>query len=174
MPAWGLVPDSPWIYAAQKFGGKYKGKYHPKPLGRGGLSAGFTFASSTVKIYKTALNYQTHDPSGMVGSYLHKIGKRIERGAKRQVGVQSGKLRRSINLQHIAFREGAAIKVGSNVNYALLHHEGSRPHIITPDPPNTVLVFGRGSRVIHTRAVNHPGTKPNRYLSDQLRIHVRG
>jgi hypothetical protein len=72
------------------------------------------------------------------------------------------------------FREGAAIKVGSRLSYAYMHHEGTKPHVITPNPPNTVLVFGKGSRVIHTKMVKHPGTKPNRYLSDQLRIHIRG
>lgn len=174
MPAWGLVPDSPWIYAAQRLGGNFKGKYHPKSIGRGSLGVSFTFTSSTVKIYKTALNYQTHAPEGMVGSYLHKIGKRIEKGARRQAHFRTGKLRRSIQLQHIVFREGAAIKVGSNLNYAYMHHEGTKPHLITPNPPNKVLVFGKGTRVIHARSVNHPGTKANRYLSDQLRIHIRG
>lgn len=174
MPAWGLVPDSPWIYAAQKLSRSGAGRYNPSHPRKTGLSTSFRYSSSKVIIYKQALNFQTHDSSGMVGRHLHKIGTRIERGAKRQVGVQTGALRRSINLQHIVFREGAAIKVGSRLSYAYMHHEGTKPHVITPNPPNTVLVFGKGSRVIHTKMVKHPGTKPNRYLSDQLRIHIRG
>ncbi len=174
MPAWGLVPDSPWIYAAQKLARKGSSTYRPSKPGKTGLSMSFGYSNHKVIIYKSALNFQTHDSAGMVGRYLNKIGQRIVRGARRQVKVDTGNLRRSIELQHIVFREGAAIKVGSRLNYAYVHHEGARPHVITPNPPNTVLVFSRGSRVIHTRVVNHPGTKPNRYLSDQLRIHVRG
>jgi hypothetical protein len=174
MPAWGLVPDSPWIYAAQKLARKGSVSYRPSGPRKTGLSTSFRYSSSRVIIYKSALNFETHDSAGMVGKYLNKIGQRIVRGARRQVGVRTGNLRRSIELQHIVFREGAAIKVGSRLNYAYMHHEGTKPHVITPNPPNTVLVFGKGTRVIHARAVNHPGAKPNRYLSDQLRIHIRG
>lgn len=173
MPAWGLVPDSPWIYAAQKLAHN-SGKYHPSKPRSSGLSMGFSFTGSKVIIYKTALNFQTHAAQGMVGRHLHKIGNRIVEGAKRQVGVKTGDLRKSIKLQHIVFREGAAIKVGSNLHYAHAHHEGTKPHIITPNPPNKVLVFSKGSRIVHAQVVKHPGTQPNRYLSDQLRTHIRG
>jgi hypothetical protein len=173
MPAWGLVPDSPWIYAAQKLA-RNVGSYRPSKPHSSGLSATFRYSSQKVIIYKAALNFETHSASGMVGRHLHKIGTRIVSGAKRQVGVQTGQLRKSIKLEHIVFREGAAIKVGSNLRYAHAHHEGTKPHTITPNPPNKVLVFSKGSRIVHTPIVRHPGTKPNRYLSDQLRIHVRG
>lgn len=172
MPAWGLIPDSPWIYAAQRLGRSAAVSYKPVKSGIGGLSVSFQLYGSRVKIYNSVLNYETHSPGGMVSNHLTKIGRRIVRDARRQVGVRTGKLRNSIELNHIAFREGAAIKIGSRLHYAYLHHEGSKPHVITPNPPNQVLVFGKGSRVVHARVVNHPGTRPNRYLSDQLRKHI--
>jgi hypothetical protein len=174
MPAWGLVPDSPWIYAAQRLGRGAARQFRAPKLGGGGLKVGFSFYTARVIIYKPVLNLELRAEYGMVGRYLHKIGKRIERGAKRQAHFKTGALKKSIRLEHINFREGAAIKVGSSLPYAYAHHEGTKPHIITPNPPNNVLVFAKGSRIIRTQVVHHPGTKPNRYLSDQLRIHIRG
>jgi hypothetical protein len=88
-------------------------------------------------------------------------------GAKQQVGFKTGKLRQSINMVHLRDGLSQYLKIGSNVEYALAHHEGTRPHIITPNDAN-ILRFSAGGRVIYTHKVNHPGTRPNKYLSDQL------
>jgi hypothetical protein len=61
--------------------------------------------------------------------------------------------------------------IGSTVEYALAHHEGTKPHIIRPDRAKA-LRFTSGSRIIYSRAVKHPGTRANRYLKDQLYIAV--
>ena len=87
--------------------------------------------------------------------------------SKVQVGVDSGALRRSIGMIHSRGMLGQTLKIGSPLNYALVHHEGSRPHIITPRDAG-ILRFSAGGRMIYTHKVEHPGTKPNRYLSDQL------
>jgi hypothetical protein len=93
--------------------------------------------------------------------------------SKMQVGVKTGALRNSIKVvYHKPSVTGQEMKIGSSVSYALLHHEGSRPHQIRPRPGNKLIKFqGRGG-VVFTNLVNHPGTKPNRFLSDQL-YHFR-
>jgi hypothetical protein len=109
----------------------------------------------------------------MVGRDLHRQANLRLQGAKLQVGVRSGHLRKSLHIEHVDGSRGQSVKVGSNVSYALAHHEGTRPHLITPKAPNTVLRFRSGTKVINTTLVRHPGTKANKYLSDQLRLHVR-
>lgn len=67
------------------------------------------------------------------------------------------------------------VLVGSASPIALLHHTGTRPHHIAPRSPDGRLAFysARLGRVVILppgRGVDHPGTKPNRYLTDNLHL----
>jgi hypothetical protein len=170
MPLGGLIPDSPWIYAAQK-----AGKWAKKSSRGINLAprVSFSYRVSNVKLYTSVLNFELYQRAGMTASFLHKrVALPINAAAKSQVGVKTGLLRQSIGISHFIGPAGAAVKIGSSLHYAYLHHEGSRPHIIKPKEPGGALVFTKGSRVIRSRMVMHPGTRPNRYLSDQLRIYI--
>lgn len=167
MPLHGLVHDSSFLYYASKAARSGGGRKYGRP------PINFKITVTKLVIYKPVLNFELNNRYGMVGQHLHKIANRINMGAKAQVGYKSGHLRRSIHIEHVDGARGQSVKIGSDVSYALLHHEGTRPHIIAPSPPNTVLRFRAGAKIIHSPIVRHPGTKPNRYLSDQLRIHVR-
>jgi hypothetical protein len=114
-----------------------------------------------------ALDNLLHEPSGTVGRHLAAVGRRIVAAAKQQVGVDTGRLKNSIHMRHVRAGVGQFIEVGSPVKHALVHHEGSRPHLIVPNRAQ-VLRFTSGSRVIYTHTVRHPGTRPNRYLTDNL------
>lgn len=116
---------------------------------------------------KKTLDFYLNDPFGPVGRDLHKRGRRVERAAKAQVGVATGRLKASIHMRQERSIGGQKVTIGSPLSYALAHHEGTKPHVITPDRAK-VLRFSSGGRVIYTRAVRHPGTKPNRYLTDNL------
>jgi hypothetical protein len=120
-------------------------------------------------LFKPIIQFELRGKYGMVDRHLHKIGNRIQQRAKRQVKVKTGKLRASIRMRHETQRGERAVRVGAYTRYALMHHRGTRPHIITPNKPGGNLVFMRGSRIVYTKIVNHPGTRPNRYLTDQLR-----
>ena len=175
MPAYGLIPDSPFIYAAQKAmrgrsrgGGGGGGR---RSGGGGGISISMQFGG--VVLYKPILNYELNTPSGMVGRHMHILGAKIMTKARADVGVKTGSLRRSIHMRHSGDANGQTLRIGSSLNYALAHHEGTRPHIINPTPPNTILRFSKGSKVISTSFVKHPGTKPNRYLSRQLSRYIK-
>ncbi len=90
-------------------------------------------------------------------------------GARAQVGVRTGALRASIHMRHMADTRGQYVRVGSNLNYARLHHDGTSPHIIKPNRKQ-VLKFATKGQIIFAHVVKHPGTKPNRYLTDNLRL----
>lgn len=128
---------------------------------------GFSWQFVNVKFYPGALDYVLNNPSGDVGLYLRKRGRLIVAAAKRQVGVETGRLQNSINFTHLRDGRSQYLWIGSKEAHALMHHEGTRPHVILPrEAP--ILRFSSGSRIVYTRHVNHPGTRPNRYLSDQL------
>lgn len=114
-----------------------------------------------------------HDPKDVVGKDLKLKAERVKFAARRQVGVKTGKLRASITvINHTPTTYGQSIMVGSMLSYARLHHDGSRPHVILPvRAPQLVFINKRGM-LIRTNKVNHPGTRPNRYLTDNLRFAI--
>jgi hypothetical protein len=169
MPFGGLIQDSALLYYA----GKGLRSARPKVRRSSRGSVGVSITVQNLIIYKPILNFELNNRYGMVGRDLHKKANLILQGAKLQVGVRSGHLRKSLHIEHMDGSRGQSVKIGSNVSYALTHHEGTKPHLITPKAPNTVLRFGSGTKIINTTLVRHPGTRANRYLSDQLRLHVR-
>jgi hypothetical protein len=82
---------------------------------------------------------------------------------------RSSELKESIKYTVSTAPYGVKATVGSSVSYALIHHNGSRPHVILPVRAKS-LVFTSKGRLVVTNRVNHPGTKPNRYLTDNLRL----
>lgn len=122
---------------------------------------------------KPELDYLLNSPTGPVGRHLSKVAYLVKTAAQAQVGVKTGALKKSIKVgRHERKYNGQKITVGSNLNYALFHHQGTKKHVIYPKSGG-VLRFSvsdsrGGSRVIYAKKVNHPGTKPNRYLTDNL------
>ena len=141
--------------------------------GRGGGGrpgkAGLHYTLTNLILYKPVLQVELRSRSGMVGRFMSRVGNRVAQRARRQVGVKTGRLRASIRFSHVKLAGEAAVKIGAYTPYARMHHDGTRAHIITPNKPGGSLVFMKGSRIVRTPIVRHPGTKPNRYLTDQLR-----
>lgn len=176
MPAYGLVPDSPVFYGAKKiFRGPRRrpsGSRRVAPQILRNTTTTYSLKYKDLIIYDWALNLELHTSSGGLWKDLEKRSAMAVYGAKAQAGVRTGNLKRSIKSSHTSDRFGQTVKIGSSLSYALLHHQGSRPHVITPKNTGGVLVFRSGSKVIKTASVMHPGTRPNPYLSSQLR-HFR-
>lgn len=169
MPAYGLIKDSPIFYYAGKARRAYRRLGRANNINYGGslLGQSLTYSVVSVNVYDTALLTYLNTPAGPLWRNLERRAERAQRGAKAKVGVKTGKLRASIYKRHLGNYTGQYITIGSKVNYALMHHEGTKAHTIEAEPGG-VLVFSKGSRVVRTPKVNHPGTRPNRYLSSQL------
>jgi hypothetical protein len=120
-----------------------------------------------VNLDKAQLSGSLNSPRGELGRYLVARAQELIAAARIQVGADTGKLRASIHIRkHSRSATGQYMEIGTTgVDYALVHHEGSRPHVIVRDTP---MRFSSGGRVIYTHAVVHPGTRPNKYLSDNL------
>ena len=115
------------------------------------------------------LDDMLNSPRGMVGKYLRGKGLAIKAAAKGQVGFKTGALRASIHMRHSRDVRGQYIKIGSPLSYARAHHEGTRPHLILPKTRRSLRFFTDGFMVF-AHMVRHPGTRPNRYLTDNLRL----
>jgi hypothetical protein len=127
------------------------------------------FGVGPVTFYPGVLEYELNDPNGMVGRYLKRRGEIVLLAARAQVGVDTGDLKASLKIIHRRGGPGQYLWIGSELDHALVHHEGSRPHVIAARN-QPFLRFSTGGRIIYTHAVQHPGTRPNRYLSDNLNL----
>jgi hypothetical protein len=122
---------------------------------------------SKIVFRRKDLDFLLNDPFGPVGRHLFVKGRAIVAAAKAQVGVDTGRLKNSIHMRQTRAPLGQEMRIGSPFSYALAHHEGTKPHIITPDRAE-VLRFSSRGRVVYARSVRHPGTKPNKFLADNL------
>jgi len=109
------------------------------------------------------------NPSGRVGRYLNRKGRAITVAARAQVGVRTGNLRSSIHMRHFRDSRGQYVRIGSPLSYAKMHHEGTPPHLIKPKREEKLRFVSRGV-VVYTHLVRHPGTRPNKFLTDNLKL----
>jgi len=171
MPLYGLVKDSPAIFYAGKAVRAYRrlNSSTRTSVNYGGSLIGqsLTYRLISVNVYDSVLLAYLNTPAGPLWRNLDRRADRAQRGAKARVGVKTGKLRASIYKRHLGNYTGQYITIGSKVNYALAHHQGTRPHTITAKK-GKALTFTKGSKVVRTPMVKHPGTRPNKYLSSQL------
>jgi len=86
-------------------------------------------------------------------------GKIILATEKSEVPIRTGTLRRSITMDY----RPISVSIYPTVKYALPVHEGTQPHVIVP-VKKQALVFKKGGKMVFARRINHPGTKPNRFV----------
>ena len=123
----------------------------------------------------------------LVGRYL--TGPDLRRELQRAVDIGAASARRRVgysppdplgrprkHAKHIRdtiygrveVRGGQLVGVlGADHPIALIHHEGSRPHVIRPRREGGRLVFfsRRAGRVVYAKQVRHPGTKGTKFLT---------
>jgi hypothetical protein len=139
-------------------------------------------AKVRMQINTRVLDRVLNNPKGELGVELYKRAKRMARHAKNQApigsGPTAGRLKRSIKVyRHERYTKGQTIRIGTSVSYAPYVHEGTRPHLILPKNPAGALKFvpKGGTMVIVTKRVKHPGSRPNRFLTDNVKyIYLPG
>lgn len=122
---------------------------------------------------------------------LEALGAEIVQRARQQVGVWSpaegepgwsvsrrvaarrpGTLRDSIHAEVVQTGDPGSpvvLRVGSDDDVAWVHHEGSDPHRIVPRrAPRLVFWHAKAGTTVASRAVSHPGTRPNPYLREAM------
>lgn len=105
---------------------------------------------------------------------LEGTGRRVLNRAKILCPVDTGRLRAS--LRGKASRTWTLrpqFTVSSNVDYAPMVHDGTRPHIIRPRTKQ-VLKFNVGGQVVFAKVVHHPGTRARPFLDRALAEETAG
>lgn len=128
-------------------------------------------STAEIRVNDVTLQKMLRNPKGQVARGILKLGKKVERKAKRLVPVDHGVLRNSINTELI-IRRGPVARIGTKVKYALYVHEGTgiygpKGFPITPKH-SKVLVFTsrKTGKLVWARSVK--GMKGTPYLRDAL------
>lgn len=144
---------------------------------------GPTFAGQVV-LDPVALAALLRGPNGPVQRRMIEDAELVRQEARRLVGVsrpdpvprrgpqrRPGTLRDKI-VKRAVSRGGEVVwQVGAEDPIALFHHEGTEPHVIRARrAPRLVFFWPRVGRVVYFRQVNHPGTRPNRFLTNALAV----
>lgn len=116
-----------------------------------------------------AIRYVLRGQGGPVWNDISKRTRRAHTMARAQVGKDTRALYRSISYRvSVGSRGGVTGTVVADDPKALMHHEGTVPHIIAARKAKSLRFKSRG-RIVYAKVVRHPGTRPNRYLTDSLR-----
>lgn len=126
------------------------------------------FDENTVKSFTGEL------VNGVTDRYMREKANQVQRIAKSKVGVKSGKLRNSIRVNRLPNRNGvAAYSIGSRLDYAYWHHEGSGKvrKYTTPRNMKALKFFWPArNQIVYYNKVRYTYRKPNRFLTDALTI----
>jgi hypothetical protein len=128
-------------------------------------------SKSEIHVNDAAIQNMLRNPKGQVARGILKLGKKVERKAKRLVPVDHGILRNSITTE-LVIRRGPVARIGSNVKYALFVHEGTGiygPKGVPITPKHgKVLVFTsrKTKKLVFARSVK--GMKGTPYLRNAL------
>ncbi|MDK1473610.1 hypothetical protein QNO07_09280 [Streptomyces sp. 549] len=109
-------------------------------------------------------------PLGLVERDVRRRVRRVETAARRMAPGSMGQGQR-IKGRVERGPEGYRGVVTSTHPASIYVIKGTRPHVIRPRRAKA-LRFRVGGRTVFARVVNHPGTKPNDFLSKALREAV--
>lgn len=84
---------------------------------------------------------------------------------------RTGKTQRATKARVLRARNGRLIRLSNARKVATFLEYGTKPHVIMPKKPGGRLVFRKGGQLIFARKVNHPGTRPYKFL---YRAHRSG
>jgi phage gpG-like protein len=132
----------------------------------------FEMSLIDIRINKATLNAFLNTSAGPLWGELDRRAELVRKAAIGKVGVDTGNLKRSIYKRHLGNSTGQYIIIGSDKKYASDHHQGTRPHQIVASGGGKLTFVVKGKR-IYTNRVNHPGTKPNPYLTTFLPIFIK-
>ncbi|MGW8357403.1 HK97 gp10 family phage protein [Streptomyces wedmorensis] len=118
-----------------------------------------------IRLDRAALNRTFRATSRSEGEIA---ARQVVARAKILAPVDTGRLRSSIRVERRStFGLRQRWTVGSDVEYAPMVNDGTKPHIIRPQRAKA-LKFKVGGRTVFAKVVHHPGTRARPFLDRAL------
>lgn len=115
-------------------------------------------------------------PQGPVARELEYVGSAVQAGARARIrpshvrGAEGGLSLRDSLVKRLLTGTWLTMRVIAQKPYAFFVHEGTEPHEIRPRNAKALRFYSqRAGTFVFAKVVHHPGTKPNRYLTDTTR-----
>lgn len=105
----------------------------------------------------------TRQGGGPVINEMMRRGNNVQTRARQLAPKRTRKLERSITKNLAVEPRGVVVYVGTDLDYAVHQHQGTRPHLIVP-VRRKVLRFPVGGRLVFAKRVLHPGNRPDPFL----------
>ena len=122
--------------------------------------------STSFDLHRGRIERMLRLPGGMVWNNMERRVRRVEAEAiRRAPGGMKARIRAQIRRTGTGDFQGV-IKVDHPAALYVLN--GTRPHRIVPRTKKA-LRFTVGGQVVYATLVNHPGSKPNNFLKEELR-----
>jgi hypothetical protein len=130
-------------------------------------------ALDRIEIYSSALAEFT-GWAGPVGRSVERLAKetvfRIRALANRRTGTMAA----GMHYKKGTWSRGIEFQAGSDVDYTLFMDQGTQAHKIkAKNAPALVFYWPKVGRVVAFKSVNHPGTKPYKFLDKGLERALR-
>jgi len=145
--------------------------------------------AKTVVFVPDVASMQTefHTWPGLLGRYMrgktmklntlaHASAPRPGRAPRNRTGINysTGKLFGSIYPRMSKHRNELEGRVVTTAKHALFVHEGTDPHVIVPRrAPRLRFFWHKVGHVVYLQKVNHPGTRAQPFLAENLRAALR-
>lgn len=112
--------------------------------------------------------------NGPYGRSFERLAKECTWRSKQIANRRTGVMASSIHYDKSSWHKGLVFHVGSPIYYSLYVHEGTKPHEIRAKyAPMLVFFWPKVGRVVHFKKVNHPGTRPYRFLTKAVERGIR-
>lgn len=96
---------------------------------------------------------------------LKQIGAAVLKNIDSRTPYKTGQLVRGNSFEVMG---NDAVAFSNDIYYAPYVHNGTPPHVIRPKNAGGVLVFEVNGQTIFTTLVNHPGTKPQPFITQGI------
>jgi len=101
--------------------------------------------------YPDVVQFIAESPQGGVMQDMMKRGNRVLNAARRMCPVNTGQLRASLFMEAVTIDGGPAVRIGSNLDYAVYVHEGHGP------------IVPVSATILRWPAINNSGAGSRRY-----------
>lgn len=132
--------------------------------------------SSRLIIDGAAIHQLLTGPHGPVARELEFVGSAVQAGARARIrpsqvrGAGGGLSLRDSIVKRLLTGEWLTMRVIAQKPYAYFVHEGTEPHTIFARQAKALRFYSqRAGGFVFAKVVHHPGTRPNRYLTDATR-----
>jgi hypothetical protein len=112
------------------------------------------------------LHGRTGDVGKVMGGFASLATTEVRKVADERVKTRTGAYKRGISSRLVS---GDRVEVRASAPHSIFLERGTRPHRIVPRREGGFLRFTVGNKVVYSRGVNHPGTRPYRILEDGVR-----